>query len=109
MKKLTLILTILLSLSGCAIAPKGDAIRTAADRSAFEGLDKNSKFSISLPSPHSGPYGSIDQFNFKIEEGKYKDKDASAIIGKSRKTEKWEVLMVMINESGEWIKLSKTD
>lgn len=109
MKKSALILMVVLFLSGCAIAPKGGAIRTAADRNVFEGLDKNSTFSISFPSPHSGPYESIDQFNFKIEEGKYKNKNASAIIGKSRKTEKWEVLIVMINESGEWIQLSKAD
>jgi len=109
MKKFTLFLTAVLSLSGCAVAPKGDAIRTAADQGLFEGLDKNSRFSISIPAPHSGPYGSVEQFNFKIEEGKYKDKDASAIIGKSKNTEKWDVLLVMINESGKWIKLSKTN
>jgi len=109
MKNVALIFLVVFYLSGCAIAPKGDAIRTAADRSVFEGLDKFSKFSISFPSPHSGPYGSIDQFSFKIEEGKYKDKNASAIIGESRKTGAWEVLVVMINENGKWIKLPKTD
>jgi len=109
MKKFTLYLAAILSLSACAIAPKGEAIRTAADQGLFEGLDKNSSFSISIPTPHSGPYGSVEQFNFKIEEGKYKDKDASAIIAKSADTEKWDVLLIMVNEGGKWIKLTKTN
>ncbi len=109
MKKMTLVIAILFYLSGCAIAPKSDAVRTAADRSEFEGLNKDSKFSISMPSTHSGPYGSIDQLNFSIEEGKYKGKNASAIIAQSKSTETWEVLMILINENDRWIKLPKTD
>ena len=109
MKKLTLILTVILSLSGCAIAPKVDAVRTAVDRSAFKGLDKNSKFSISFPSSHSGRYDSIDQLNFKIEGGKYKGNNASALVVKSKDSKVWEVLMVMVEENGKWVNLPKTD
>ena len=109
MKILTLVFIVILYLSGCAITHQADAVRTAADRSEFEGLDENSRFSISLPGTHSGPYESIDQLNFRIEKGKYKDKNASAIIGKSRKTGTWEVLMVMIDENRKWVKLPKAD
>jgi len=107
-KKFMLILTVVLSQSGCAISSKIDAVNTAADQKKFEGIDKNTRFSISLPASHSGPYTSIDQLNFNIEEGEYKGKNASALMGKSRKTETWEVLMIMIDENGKWITLPKS-
>jgi len=107
MNKITIVLMVIFYLSGCAIVPKGQAIRTAADENQFEGLNKNSKFSVSLPSTHSGPFRSIDQLNFKIEGGPNEGKNASAIIGKSRSTGTWEVLVIMINENGKWLKLSK--
>ena len=109
MKNISLVFIIIFSLSGCAIAPKADAIRKVADQNVFKNIDKDTKFSISLPSPHSGPYSSVDQLNFKIEEGKYKGVNASAFVGKSRKTEEWEVLVVMIEENGEWINLLKIE
>lgn len=107
MKKLMLVVMAVFYLSGCAIAPKADAVRTAADRSEYKGLDENTKFSVSLPSLHSGPYESIEQLNFRIDEGEYKDKNASAIIGKSRSAGIWEVLMIMVDENGRWIKLPR--
>jgi len=81
MKKLTPMLAAALYLSGCAIAPRGDAIRTAVDQGLFEGLDKNSRFSISIPAPHSGPYRSVEQFNFIIEEGSIKIKMRVPLLG----------------------------
>ncbi len=109
MKKIMFIAVVLLYLSGCAISSKIEAVSTAVERSEFKGLNKDSKFSISMSSSHSGAYSSIDQLNFNIEEGKYKGKNASAIIGQSRSTGTWEVLVVLIDESGRWIKLPKTD
>ncbi len=109
MKSRALIFMVVFFLSGCAIAPKADAVRKAADQNEFKNLDKDSKFSISLPGPHSGPYSSVDQLNFKIEEGKHKGKNASAFIAKSRKTGAWEVLMIMVEENGEWARLPKIE
>jgi len=40
MKKLMLVVAAVFYLSGCAIAPKADAVRIAADRSEFKGLDE---------------------------------------------------------------------
>jgi len=107
MKKFIFIFTVILFQSGCAIPLKIDAVNAAVDQREFEGLDKNSQFSISLPASHSGPYASVDQLNFTIEEGKYKGKNASALMGKSRKTNVWEVLMIMVNENEKWITLPK--
>jgi len=109
MKKIIFAAVVLLYLSGCAISSKIEAVSAAVDRSEFEGLNKDSTFSISMPSSHSGPYSSLDQLNFNIEEGKYKGTNASAIIGQSRNTGRWEVLMVLVDESGRWVKLSKLD
>jgi len=109
MNKRTIIFIVALYLSGCAIAPKGQAIRTAADENQFKGIDSHSRFSVSLPATHKGPYKSIDQLNFKIEEGMHKGKKASAILGKSRVTDEWEVLVLIINENGKWIKLPKEE
>ncbi|VAW87767.1 hypothetical protein MNBD_GAMMA16-237 [hydrothermal vent metagenome] len=108
MKKFILILIVVLSQSGCAISSKIDAVNIAADQKKFEGIDQNTRFSISLPASHSGPYASIDQLNFNIEEGKYKGKNASALMGKSKKTETWEVLIIMIDEDGKWVTLPKS-
>ena len=110
MKKMfpIILATAILALSsGCTIMPKGDALHKAANQETFKGLDKNTKFSYSVPNDHSGPYSSIDQFNVIIDEGLYKDKNASAFIGKSRRTKKWEVFSVMMEENGNWIKLSE--
>ena len=109
MKKITIIIIVTLFQFGCAVVPKTEAVQSSADRNEFKGIDKNSKFSISFPSPHSGPYSSIDQFNFQIEDGMYKGYKATAILGKPRKTEVWKVLMVMVNESGNWIELPRTN
>jgi len=109
MKKLALIFMIVLLQSACAIAPKGKAVRYAADEGLFKGLDKNSKLSISFPSPHSGPYASVDQLNFQINKGEEKEKNASAIVGKSRKTGTWEVIEISTNENGKWVKLPKNE
>lgn len=109
MIKFILFIMAVFYLSGCSIAPKADAVRSAVDQGEFKGLDKYSKFSISLPSSHSGPYAEIDQLNFKIDEGMYKDKNASAILGKSEGTEEWDVLMIMVDNDGKWIELPNTD
>jgi len=109
MKTITIIIMVTLFQFGCAVVPKTEAVQTSADRNEFKGMDKNSKFSISIPNVHSGPYSSIDQFNFQIEDGMYKGYKATAILGKPRKTEVWEVLMVMINESENWIELPRTN
>jgi len=107
MKILTFVFMIVIIQSGCAIAPKGEAIRAAADGNVFEGLDKNSKLSISIPSPHSGAFDSVDQLNFQIDKGKSNERNASAILGKSQETGDWEVISIMINENGKWTKLIK--
>jgi len=108
MKPFIFIFIVIVSQSGCAISLKADAVRTAADQKSFAGLDKNSQFSISLPASHSGPYATIDQLNFNIEKGKHKGKNASALIGKSRKTDTWEVLMIMVDEDEKWVTLPKS-
>jgi len=108
MKKFIFIFTVILFQSGCAMPLKTEAVRAAADQSKFEGLDKNAQFSISLPASHSGPYASVDQLNFNIAAGKYKGKNASALIGKSRKTDAWEVLMIMVNKNEKWITLPES-
>jgi len=109
MKKFVLVIFIVLLQTGCAMAPKVHAIRSAADDSRFQGMDNNTRLAVSIPSAHSGPYGSIDQFNFTIQEGRYKDQNASAIMGKSRRTGEWEVLMMMVDQNGKWISLTKSD
>jgi len=109
MRKIIFVAVALLYLSGCAISSKIEAVNAAADRSEFEGINKNSTFSISIPSSHSGPYSSIDQLNFNIEGGKYIGKNASAIVGQSRNTGKWEVLVILVDENSRWIELSKLD
>jgi hypothetical protein len=109
MKQLILITIIAISQFGCSIAPKANAVKAASEQNEYVGLDKNSEFSVSVPSSHSGPYSSIDQFNFQIEKGMYNDYEATAIMGKSRKTETWEVLVFMINENGSWIELPRTN
>ncbi len=109
MKKLILLLAATTFLSGCSLTQKTDAIQSAAKRGEFKGLDKNGTFAVSLPRAHSGPYNSIDQLNFVIEQGTSKEQNASAIIGKSNTTDEWEVLMVMIDKDGQWINLPKSD
>ena len=95
-------------LSGCAMSSKMDSIRKVADQKNFQGIDENTQFSVSFPSPHSGPYKSVDQFNFIIEEGEYKGKNASALLVQSQKTGEWEVKAVLVEENGSWINIPKT-
>ena len=106
-RKLPVLLVILLS--GCAMSSQMDSIRKVADQKQFQGIDKNTQFSVSFPSAHSGPYKSVDQLNFIIEEGEHKGKNASALLVKSQKTGEWEVFSVMVEEDGRWVNLLKTD
>ena len=103
------ILLIVILQTGCAMAPKVHAVRHAADHNRFKGLDSNTRLAVSIPGAHSGPYGSVDQFNFTVQQGEYKDKNASAIMGRSRKTGEWEVLILMIDQDGQWISVPKTE
>ena len=102
MKKIMLILGVSLVQVGCAAIPQSKAIEAAAERGEYEGLDKDSNFYSTFPASHSGPYSSVDLFNFRTGDGQLKDKKMSAILGKSEKTGEWEILMLMTNVSGQW-------
>lgn len=109
MKPLITAFITLVFLAGCNMAPKVHAVRNASDNGLFQGLDKNTRLSMSYPGAHSGPYGSLDQLNFNIEDGRHQGKKASAIVGKSRKTGAWEVLMILVKEDAQWVSLPKKD
>ncbi|MEE9423913.1 MAG: hypothetical protein V3V18_02915 [Methylococcales bacterium] len=102
-------LLLVLSLSGCAMSAQMDSIRKIADKKEFHGLDRKTQFSISFPSSHSGPFKSVDQLNFIIEEGKYKGKNASALLVKYRKTETWDVLTIMVEDNDRWVNIPKSN
>ena len=92
---------------GCATAPQTEAVQAAAVRSEYDGINKDSQFFITFPASRSGPFSSVDLLNFQIANGEFKDNDMSAIVGKSRKTGEWEVLMLFSNKDGNWVMLPK--
>ena len=89
-------------LAGCATPSQVKAIRETADAGAIQGMDTNTVFAFGFPNYHSGPYSSVDEFNVKIEEGTYKGKHATFILGHSRETGEWEVLRTLVKEDGKW-------
>lgn len=91
--------------SACSVTTKGDALHEAVNQGQFKGLNKNTRFSYSVPNDHSGPYSTIEQFNISIDDGPHKGKNASAFLGKSRKTNQWDVFQIMVEENGHWTKL----
>lgn len=95
----------ILLISGCALPKKIDSIQKAADANEFQGIDGETKFSISFPNTHSGPYESVDQINFTIEG----EKNASALVAKLPETGTWEVLTIMVEEDGQWITIPRSD
>lgn len=107
MKSLVFIVSIVLLQAGCAIVPQSEAIQVAFERGEYEGINKDSKFYVSVPASHSGPYSSVDLFNFQSGDEKFKDKEMSAILGKSRKTGEWEALIILIKVDGSWVALPK--
>jgi hypothetical protein len=107
MKKLIFAITIILLQTGCSVVPKSEAIQAAVEREEYDGINKDSDFYVTVPSSHSGPYSSVDQMNFQIDNGKDIGRHTSAIMGKSRKTGEWEVLLLMTNKNGSWTELQK--
>lgn len=105
MKTIMLVVTCAL-LFGCASSDKINIVRETVDTGRIQGMDKETKFSYSIGIPggatHPGPYSSVDYINVKVETGKYMDKNATFLLGKSREMDKWEVFRVMVEEDGKW-------
>ena len=89
-------------LVGCATPAQVRTIRKTTDEGRIPGMDKNTVFAFGFPNYHSGPYSSVDEFNVKIEEGVYKGKHATFVLGRSRETGEWEVVRTMVKEDGKW-------
>jgi hypothetical protein len=95
-------------LAGCATSHKMKVIQHAVDAGRIQGMDKGTKFQYTFGIPlgmsgtHPGPYRSLDDFNVKVETGKYMGKNATFFLGKSRETDEWEVFSVMVEEDGKW-------
>ncbi len=107
MKKLIFIICAALLQFGCAIAPQSKAVQSAIEQGEYEGVSKDSKFYVTVPASHSGPYSSVDLFNFQVGDGKLEDKDMSAVLAKSNKTGKWKVLKLLTKVNGHWVELPK--
>ena len=80
----------------------------AVQQGVFQDIDKDDKFSKSFPSIHNGPFSSIKQLDFVIRSGKYKDKNASAIVVKYHDDTAWHVLDVYVQEGNNWTKTPKS-
>jgi len=102
MKRIIWLLTVISLLNGCSTVTKTKAVQSAVDQGIFKNIDRDSTFSITVPSAHSGAYKSVDQLNFIINDKNDKAQNASAILGKSRKTGEWEVLRILVNHDGQW-------
>ena len=107
MKKLVFIVGVALLQMGCATVPQSKAIQSAAELGEYEGLNKDSVYSVTFPALHPGPFSTVDMLNFQASNGKSEDNDMSAIMGKSRKTGEWEVLMIFTHKDGNWLMLPK--
>lgn len=93
--------------SACALVPKTQAIQGAVEQGTFEGADKASGFHVTVPASHSGPYTSVDVLNFQTGESDSANQDMTAVMGKSRATGDWEVLVLLKREKSQWIPLPK--
>lgn len=83
------------------------AMEKAAKQELFDGIDKDTKFSISLPRSHNGQFSSIEQLDFVIQTGKYKNSNASAIVAKVHSSQIWHVLDVYVQQGELWLKIPK--
>ena len=111
MKKLLLLSTIFLLQSGCMLNPlvgKIAAMEKAGNQGIFQGIDEDTNLSISLPKEHDGQFAAIDQLDFVIRSGKFKDKNASAIVVKYHDDSAWHVLYLFIQDGTHWVKIPKT-
>ena len=111
MKKLFILSAIFLLQSGFMFNPfvgKITAMEKAVQQGVFQGIDKKDKFSKSFPGIHNGQFSAIDQLDFVIRSGKYKDKNASAIVVKYHDDSAWHVLDLFIQDDTHWIKIPKT-
>lgn len=102
-------MSLILLVCGCATTQQMDAIETAADQQLFQGLDSNTRFSLTFPGTHSGAYEAVDHLNFTLDNGTSKQKNVSAVLVKPRKTGRWEVLTILVKENGQWVNLLKTN
>lgn len=100
-----LILTILLT--GCTLSSKVDAVRNEVNQRQFKDLNDQTQFSVSYPAPHSGAYQTVEQLNFVIKNGKFREKNASALLAKPHHGRNWVVLTILVEHDGHWIKLPK--
>ncbi|HED39927.1 MAG TPA: hypothetical protein ENJ13_05810 [Chromatiales bacterium] len=103
MKTPVSIIAIALLQIGCATISQSDAIQVAAERGKFDGINKYTEFYVTLPSSHSGPFSDVELLNFQVANGSFKDSDMSAVMGKSRETKEWELLMLFSSKGdGHW-------
>lgn len=110
MRKLVFFIGATLLQIGCTTVPQSRAIQAVVERGDYEGVNKDDRFYVTVPASHPGPFSSVDMLNFKTGDKKFRDGEMSAILGKSRKTGEWEVLMLMGNKNGSWVTLPrKTD
>lgn len=103
MKYRTVSILLAFSLSGCAMYSQMDSLRKVADQKEFKGIDEKTQFSKTFPSCHSDPYQSVDQLNFIIDKGKYKGRNASALLVKAQSSKDWEVLSIMVEDEERWV------
>jgi hypothetical protein len=108
MKIMTALIAAAILLAGCATSHKMKVIRQTVDTGRIQGMDKGTTFqytfgiTLGMSGTHPGPYRSLDDFNVKVETGKYMGKNATFFLGKSRETDEWEVFRVMVEEDGKW-------
>lgn len=107
MYKILIILGITFLATGCAIGPKTQAIDDAVTANHYTGINKDTDFSFSIPSEHNGLYSAVDQFDFTINNGIYQGHHASALIGKSHQTGKWQVIKMLVKKQDKWVELTK--
>jgi len=103
---IVLVMSLIITLLGCGIAPKGEAIRSTFDKGVFENLNANTKFTYSLPNFHQGIYSAVKQFNIVFDQGYYKGENGSVILGKQRESKNWSVIAVFILLEGQWKEIS---
>ena len=102
MRKSAVVISLAVCLSGCALPDKFDAIRQDVDQGRVQGMTEENEFAYSIPNFHKGPYRGVDDVNVRIIKGPYKGLNVTFILGKSRESGQWEVLLAMVEKDGKW-------
>ncbi len=112
MSKILVLMSVFFLQSGFMMAnPIGSqisAMEKTIQHKVFKNLTDDTKFSISLPRTHDGQFSAIDQLNFVIRSGQYKDSNASAIVVKKHDSKTWDILDLYIEQDGVWTKAPRT-